>query len=135
SDVEYRPRPAMTNPKTVQMNHSGRAAAAKSTPAPASAGPATEPHRATPILTPTCRLVDAIADAAPARSVGMPLTAALVTGALTIEKPIPNTAKMTSMCQTGVVALSRVSSSAAIAINAPEISSDGRLPNRPTMRP
>ena len=38
----------------------------------------------------------ATAEAAPARSVGMPLTAELVIGALTIEKPMPNTANTTA---------------------------------------
>ena len=70
----------------------------------ASAAPATEPHSATPILTPICLLVDVTADAAPARSSGMPLTAALVIGAFTIEKPMPNTAKTISSSHTGVVA-------------------------------
>ena len=87
----------------MHMNHSGRAATAKSAPVVASAEPAIEPHSATPILTPTCRLVDVTADAAPARSVGIPLTAALVIGALTIAKPMPNTAKITRIPQTGVV--------------------------------
>ena len=45
-----------------------------------SADPAIEPHSATPMLTPICRLVDVTADAAPARSSGIPLTAALVIG-------------------------------------------------------
>ena len=36
----------------MQTNHSGRAAVAKSAPVVASAAPATEPHSATPILTP-----------------------------------------------------------------------------------
>ena len=39
----------------------------------------------------------------------MPLTAAFVIGALTIEKPIPKTAKMTSSIHTGVVAVRKVS--------------------------
>src|SRR5215218_11002906 len=95
-DVENRPSAKITTPSPAQMNHSGLAAAAKSAPVPASAEPATEPHSATPRLTPTCRLVDATAEAAPARSVGIPLTAAVVIGALTIEKPMPNTAKITS---------------------------------------
>ena len=76
-----------------------------------------------------------MAEAAPARSVGMPLTAALVIGALTIEKPMPNTAKITSSCHTGVVAVSWVSISAAAVISTPAIISDGLLPYRPTSRP
>ena len=91
-------------------NHSGRAAAAKSAPVCDSAAPATEPHSATPILTPTWRLVEVTADAAPARSSGIPLTAALVIGALTIEKPIPNTAKITISAHTGVVAVRKSAS-------------------------
>ncbi len=54
-------------PSAMLMNHSGRAAEVKSAPSPARAGPATEPHSATPILTPTCREVEVTADAAPAR--------------------------------------------------------------------
>ncbi len=65
----------------------------------------------------------------------MPLTAALVIGAFTIEKPMPNTAKITSSCHTGVVAVSRVSISAAAVIRVPEMISDGLLPNRPTNLP
>src|SRR6478752_7059663 len=99
-------------PSPTHTNHSGRAAAAKSDPSCVSAVPVSEPHSATPMLTPTCLLVDVTADAAPARSRGIPLTAALVTGALTIEKPIPKTV-----------------------IRTPAVSSDGRAPYRPTRRP
>ena len=77
----------------------------------------------------------ATADAAPARSVGIPLTAAVVIGALTIEKPMPNTAKITSSCHTGVVAFSWLSKSVAAVIRLPAIRSDGLLPHRPTIRP
>jgi hypothetical protein len=125
----------IVSPRPAQMNHSGRAATAKSAPTVASADPATEPHSATPILTPTCLLVEATADAAPARSVGMPLTAAVVTGALTNAKPLPNTAKTVNNCHTGVVAFSRVSINAAAVIKVPATNSDGRLPKRPTSRP
>ena len=125
----------ITTPSPAQIEPQRPAATAKSAPVVASADPATEPHSATPRLTPTCRLVEATAEAAPARSVGMPLTAALVIGAFTIEKPMPNTAKTTSSCHTGVVAVSRVSITVAAVIRVPAISSDGRLPNRPTIRP
>ena len=56
------------------MNHSGLVASRKS-PRRSPGPPATEPHSATPILTPTCLLVEVTADVAPARSRGMPLTA------------------------------------------------------------
>lgn len=68
-----------------------------------------EPHSATPILTPTCLLVEVTAEAAPARSCGIPLTAALVTGAFTIAKPMPNTPKITRTAAIGVTPVSRVS--------------------------
>src|SRR4029077_20852069 len=132
-DVEHRPSAKIATPSPAQTNHSGLAAAAKSAPATASAEPATEPHNATPRLTPTCRLVEATAEAAPARSVGMPLTAALVIGAFTIENPMPKTAKTISNIHTGVVAVSLVSSNVAVVIRVPAISSDGRLPKRPTI--
>src|SRR5215218_3799258 len=125
----------IVHPSTARITHRTRAATAKSAPFVASAVPATEPHSATPRLTPTWRLVDAIADAAPARSVGIPLTAAVVIGAFTIEKPIPNTAKMTSSCHTGVVAVSTVSSTVDAVIRTPATTIDGRPPYRPTIRP
>ena len=65
----------------------------------------------------------------------MPLTAALVTGALTIENPMPITAEIVSNIHTGVVAVSRVSITVAAVIRVPETRSDGRLPKRPTSRP
>ena len=92
------------------------------------AAPAIDPHRATPILTPICRLVEVTADAAPARSSGIPLTAALVIGALTIEKPLPNTAKITSSPHTGVVLVRNVNSTDAVVIRTPAASSEGRAP-------
>ena len=124
-----------TSPSAMDTNQSGRAEVAKSAPCPASAAPATEPHSATPILTPICLLVDVTADAAPARSTGMPLTAELVMGAFTIEKPMPNTAKTISSCHTGVVADRKVSITEAVVISTPATKSDGRAPNRPTSRP
>ena len=84
----------MTTPSADAHEPQRPGGAAKSAPVCASADPATEPHSATPILTPIWRLVDVTAEAAPARSSGIPLTAALVIGALTIEKPMPNTAKI-----------------------------------------
>ena len=125
----------MARPSPMLTNHSGRAAEVNCTPALARAVPATEPHSATPILTPTCREVDVTADAAPARSWGMPLTAALVIGALTIPKPMPYTVKITSSAHTGVVGVRNVSITEAAVIRMPEASSDGRLPYRPTSRP
>ena len=122
-------------PRPTHTNHRGRAAVAKSLPVADNADPATEPHSATPILTPIWRLVDVTADAAPARSNGIPLTAALVMGALTIEKPMPKTAKMISSAHTGVDAVRTVSITDAAVISTPAASSDGRLPNRPTSRP
>mgnify|MGYP006962384717 CR=1 FL=1 len=115
-------------PIPTHIHHSGRACVAKSTPLPASAEPAIEPHSATPILTPTWRLVEVTAAAAPARSTGMPLTAALVTGAFIIANPMPYTANMTTTRHIGVVAVSVVSISAADAIKMPAAISDGRAP-------
>src|SRR3954447_13289617 len=60
----------ITRPSPAHTSHSGLAATAKSAPAVAIAAPATEPHSATPTLTPTCRLVEATAEAAPALSAG-----------------------------------------------------------------
>ena len=57
------------------------------------------------MLTPTCRLVDATAEAAPARSVGIPLTAVFVIGAFTIEVPMPMIPKATSSCHSAVASL------------------------------
>src|SRR5256885_16373920 len=116
----------ITRPSPALISHNGLAATVKSPPIVASAEPATEPHSATPTLTPTCRLVEATAEAAPARSVGMPLTAALVIGALTIENPMPNTAKITKSCHTAVVIVNRVSSNVAVVINVPATRSEGR---------
>jgi hypothetical protein len=65
----------------------------------------------------------------------MPLTAAFVIGALTIENPMPNTAKITSSCHTAVVTVNRVSSNVAAVISMPATSREGRAPNRPTSRP
>ena len=53
----------MTRPSPAHTHHSGRAAAAKSIPPSTNADPATEPHNATPMLTPTCRLVEVTAEA------------------------------------------------------------------------
>ena len=80
------------------------------------------------MLTPICRLVDVTAEAAPARSSGIPLTAALVSGAFTIANPTPNTAKIPSSAHTGVVAVRNVSISEAAVINVPAANSDGREP-------
>ena len=49
------------------------------------------PTTATPRVAPTCREVEAIAEATPAWARGMPDTAAVVMGALTNPNPIPNT--------------------------------------------
>jgi hypothetical protein len=65
----------------------------------------------------------------------MPLTAAFVIGAFTIENPMPNTAKIASSCHTAVVAVSRVSIRVAAVISVPAMISDGLLPKRPTIRP
>src|SRR3954470_20242284 len=129
------PRARITTPSAAHTNHSGLAATAKSAPVVDSAEPNTEPHSATPTLTPTWRLVDATAEAAPARSVGMPLTAAVVIGAFTIENPMPKTANTTISCQIAVVAVSWVSISVAAVIKVPATNNDGRLPNRPTSLP
>jgi hypothetical protein len=80
------------------------------------------------MLTPTWRLVDVTADAAPARSRGIPLTAAFVIGALTIEKPMPKTANTTMSSHTGVVAVRKVSMMADAVISTPAVSRDGRAP-------
>jgi hypothetical protein len=48
---------------------------------------------------------------------------------------MPNTAKTISNIHTGVVAVSRVSINVAAVIRVPATSSDGRLPNRPSIRP
>ena len=124
----------ITRPSAMDTNQSGRAAVAKSAPCPASAAPATEPHSATPILTPICLLVDVTAEAAPARSNGMPLTAELVMGAFTIEKPMPNTANTISSCHTGVDAERNVSITEAVVISRPPANREGRPPKRPTSR-
>src|SRR5919107_4541654 len=50
----------------------------------------TDPMMATPSAAPTCRLVEATAAATPAWDRGIPETAVLVTGALTMPKPIAN---------------------------------------------
>ena len=121
-----------TSPSAMHTNQSGRAAVAKSAPCPASAAPATEPHSATPILTPICLLVDVTAEAAPARSSGMPLTAELVMGAFTIENPTPNTANTINSSHTGVDDDKNVSITEAPVISRPPANREGRPPNRPT---
>ena len=96
----------ITTPSAAQINHSGRAADGEvrarrrqRRPCDRTAQCHTETHADLPAGRRHRR-------GGPARSVGMPLTAALVIGALTIEKPMPNTAKITSSCHTGVVAVS-----------------------------
>ena len=49
-------------------------------------------------------------------------------GALTIEKPIPKTVKITNSTHTGVVAVRNVSRHDARVINTPAATSDGRAP-------
>ena len=58
---------------------------------PCSPAASTDPVTATPSDEPTCRLVEAIPEAVPARERGMPETALLVTGALTQPMPAPRT--------------------------------------------
>ena len=58
----------------------------------------------------------------------MPLTAAVVIGAFTIEKPMPKTAKITMSCHTGVVGGQKDSSTVAVVIRMPAATSDGRAP-------
>ncbi|SLC99026.1 Uncharacterised protein [Mycobacteroides abscessus subsp. massiliense] len=79
--------------------------------------------------------MDVTAEAAPARSNGIPLTAALVIGAFTIANPAPKIAKVTSSSQIGVASDTLVKSSEAVKNRVPAASSDGRAPNRPTIRP
>jgi hypothetical protein len=126
--VDTTPSTVITTPSPTHTNHSGRAALMKSSPLDSSDGPMTEPQSATPILTPIWRLVLVTADAAPARSSGIPLTAALVIGAFTMEKPIPNTVNTTSSAHTGVVAVRKVSMNDATVISTPAASRDGRAP-------
>jgi hypothetical protein len=52
--------------------------------------PATAPMTATPSVIPTCRLVEATAEATPAWACGMPVTAVSVIGTLTSPLPTPN---------------------------------------------
>src|SRR4051794_34766548 len=93
-----RPQPAMTHQPV-------RAAATKPAPiVPGSAPLTAEPIAATPSAAPTCRLVEATAAATPACDVGMPETAVLVIGALTMPNPIPNSAYDASSQPYGVVA-------------------------------
>ena len=112
-----------------------RASATNDESGAAMADAAIEPHSATPRLTPTCLLVEATAEAAPARSNGIPLTAVVVTGALTIEKPTPKIAKMTISCQTGAAAPIADIRIVAAVRRTPAATSDGRGPYRPTSRP
>jgi hypothetical protein len=74
-DVDHMARAAIASASTAHVSHSGLASAVYWAVLAVRAAPASEPQSATPILTPTWRLVDATAEAAPARSVGMPLTA------------------------------------------------------------
>ena len=61
----------------------------------------TEPTTATPSDEPTCRLVEAMPAAAPARERGIPATALLVIGAFTQPMPTPSTRQLISTYQTG----------------------------------
>ena len=70
------------------IHQPGRLACANDAWCPATT---TAPMIATPSDIPTRRLVDAIAAATPACSAGIPDTAVLVIGGLTIPKPSPNT--------------------------------------------
>ena len=58
---------------------------------PLSVPPAIAPITATPSVMPTCRLVEATAAATPACEGGIPETAVLVIGGLTMPAPSPNT--------------------------------------------
>ncbi|MDT5109866.1 MAG: hypothetical protein QOE20_1756, partial [Mycobacterium sp.] len=69
-DVDQTPRAVIPTPSIAHNNHNGLASAVYWAVPAVSAAPASEPQSATPILTPTWRLVEATAEAAPARSVG-----------------------------------------------------------------
>ena len=75
-------------PAPAMIHQPGRLAAARSLAiAPCEPVLITEPMIATPSAAPTCRLVEATAAATPAWERGMPETAVLVIGALTMPKP------------------------------------------------
>src|SRR3954452_10705825 len=90
--VLSRPSTSTPTPQPTMIHQPTWLAAAKSS----AVGPRTPettaaPITATPSEPPTCRLVDATAAATPACARGMPDTAVLVIGALTIANPNPNT--------------------------------------------
>src|SRR5580692_1793291 len=80
---DTQPRSRTTAPQPVTIHHMGCVVCVKSDPL---AWPAatTVPATAIPRAAPTCRLVDAIAEATPACDKGMPATALFVIAGLTI---------------------------------------------------
>src|SRR4051812_49641372 len=110
------------SPQAVVTHHPGRLACAIDAPE----GPAATmaPMIATPSEIPTRRLVDAIAAATPACAAGMPDTAVLVIGGVTIPKPHPKTREAISKRATGVAGSSPGSMRLANARPAPPATSD-----------
>src|SRR6185437_12369575 len=123
-------RPVVTSARTrthspiaAVIHQAGLVAAAN----PAASGPcrraaSTEPVPATPRDEPTCRAVEAIPAAVPARARGMPATALLVTGALTQPIPAPSTTQHSSTYQAGEAAVRNVSRTPPAVMPVPAIS-------------
>src|SRR5690348_1181311 len=123
-------------PIAATIHQAGRVAAAK----PVASGPCspaarTDPVTATPSDEPTCRLVEAIPAAVPARARGMPATALLVTGALTQPIPAPSTTQHSSTYQAGEAADRKVSRTPPAVMPVPAISSGTRVPRLAMTRP
>src|SRR5947209_10094244 len=85
--VDAIPSATTTSPQAVMTHHPARLACANDVPACPAATMA--PMIATPSEIPTSRLVDAMAAATPACAAGMPDTAVLVIGGVTLPKPSP----------------------------------------------
>ena len=97
--------------------------------------PTRAPTIATPRVAPTCRDVEAIAEATPAWARGIPETAALVMGGFTKPKPTPKTTYAQNNHVNGVFTLRRTNMTLPKRIPTPPRSSGHRAPRRPTMSP
>ena len=96
---------------------------------------ATEPARATPSATPTCREAPAIPEAAPDCEGGSPSTAVVEMGGLMKPRPAPAIIRTTTKYHVLASARRKVSSRLDAATQAPPVTSAGRVPLLAMSRP
>jgi len=80
----------MPRPSPSTSHHTPRAAPANAVPPRARADPTIVPEIATPRVVPVCRPAEANEAATPAIETGIPETAELVIGGLTVPSAMPN---------------------------------------------